>query len=302
MKTSFVGANLALALTLLAAPAFAEDFHCPKPGTVLTFSDGGSITVTGQMGFMCQVQGKKGSFDRLLGIASTESGLFKNHGERLFPWRIGTEIEYDYSADTTAHVSGSTVSTGSLVYYHDTVKVVRQEKLVTAAGTFDTFVIEWHEDIKNRGIQGAWLYTVWFAPDVGYAVKQTTETKFGYGSNTAWEITSITPGSSPAAGGPEPCLPGMKFGVYDDCKTPPAPPAAATPPATPALAPVAKTVTPKPTSAPVATAAPTPTPAPTASPPASVEGRLNALKDLLDRKVITPEEYTEKRKEILKSL
>ena len=248
--------SVAFGFAVIASSAARADdqFHCPPPGTVLTYSDGGSMTITGQIGLICQARNGRGPYDRLLGIASTGSSLAQNGGERLFPWRVGTEFEYDHSADASAHVGGSPPPGASpIVYYHDTVKVVRQEKLVTAAGTFDTFVIEQHEIIKNHDIQGAFLWSVWFAPDLGYCVKQTYEVRMGLGKNTAWEITSI--------------------------KLPQAQPATtATEPTSPAVAPAGTG---------------------TSSGSATTAQRLQQLKDLLNRKLITRSEYETKRKAIL---
>ena len=137
--------SAAIGFALIAPSAARADdqFHCPPPGTVLTYSEGSSITITDQIGLICQARTSRSLFDRFLGIVSTGSSLAQNGGERLFPWRVGTEFEYDHGTDAHAHVWGSALPGSSpVIYYHDTVKVARQEKLATAAGTFDTFVIE----------------------------------------------------------------------------------------------------------------------------------------------------------------
>lgn len=274
MKTILISAGLALALS--AAPAWAEDFHCPKPGTVIVLSDV-TLTFADQEGMVCVSRNATGGIVRkLLGFASTDSAFAKNHGERLYPFKVGNEIEYDHSADSS-HLTLSAPTGNETVFYHSNAKVVREERLVTKMGTYDTYVIEIHQVIKNKNISGAWLYSFWFAPDLGYIVKETHETRGGYGENKSWEITSLT---LPTTASP--------------------PVATSTPPATVPLATIAPTAGP----APVAKVAPAPTPAPPPANPqaSSVADRLQTLKDLLDRKVITPEEYTAKRKEILKAL
>jgi hypothetical protein len=270
VKTSFVGASIALAFALIltAAPSFAEDFHCPKPGTVIGFNNGTStpgapssmLTFSDQEGMVCVSRNATGNVvRRLLGIAAADSSFAKNHGERLFPFKVGNEVDFDWTADSS-HLATSVPSANEILFYHDEVKVAREERLTTNMGTFDTFVIEWHSMIRNRNINGAWLYTMWFAPELDYVVKETDETRAGFANgNKSWDITTlIFPNVSPTV------------------------------------------ATPAPTPAPVATVTPAPQPVAPASP--SVADRLSALKSLLDRKVITPAEYEAKRKEILKAL
>jgi hypothetical protein len=249
-------------------------FRCPMPGTVITFIDGGSITFADQTGMTCQARSGKGdSVPQFLGLARAGSDLEKNHGERLFPLRVGNEIDFTSTGDSS-HATGDIVSNTTTVYYQNNVKVVRQEKLVTAAGAFDTFVIEWHQQITGK-ISGAWLTTIWFAPDLGYRIKGKYETRQGYGNNTSYEVTSVT---LPQGNGP------------------PTATVAPTPSPSPQAPSPTRTVTPAPP-APPAAAVPN---APAAS--SSTAARLQALKDLLDRKLITPQEYEAKRKAILDAL
>ncbi|HEV3176139.1 MAG TPA: retroviral-like aspartic protease family protein [Stellaceae bacterium] len=186
--------TLALAaLVLLAWLSQADEaFHCPDPGTVMTFSDGGSLTFTTQEGLTCRARTNKGSLvSQFLGlaVAVSDSDLEKNHGERLFPWRVGNQIDF-MTSGTTANATGDLVTTIKDVYFDNTIKVVGQERLVTAAGSFDTFVVEWHRQVKGRW-SGTWLTTVWFAPELGYTIKSKHETRQGYGPDTSYEIASI---------------------------------------------------------------------------------------------------------------
>jgi clan AA aspartic protease (TIGR02281 family) len=180
-----------VALVLLASLSQADEaFHCPDPGTVMTFSDGGSLTFTTQEGLTCQARTNKGSLvSQFLGLAVPGSDLEKNHGERLFPWRVGNQIDF-MTSGTTANATGDLVTTVKDVYFDNTIKVVGQEKLTTPAGSFDTFVVEWHRQVKGRW-SGTWLTTVWFAPELGYVIKSKHETRQGYGPETSYEIASI---------------------------------------------------------------------------------------------------------------
>src|SRR5690242_10439013 len=94
-------------LALTAAPVFAEDFHCPKPGTAIGFSGGGVMTFAEQDGMFCVAKNVKGNTVRtLFGIGGPNSAFAKNHGERLFPFKVGNEVEFDYTADSS-HMSAS---------------------------------------------------------------------------------------------------------------------------------------------------------------------------------------------------
>ena len=188
----------ALALIVLASTSYADDdaqadFHCPKPGTVLVFNGKGSLTFTDQDGFACIAKsGTTGQVvRRYLGIG-TASWLAENHLERLFPLKVGNEMELAPRSGDSSHLVGSTVTSTSIVYYRHKFRVLRQERLETKAGTFDTFVIEDHQDGYGGRANGAWVYTYWWAPAVGHTVKETHETRMGYGDNYVYEITSIT--------------------------------------------------------------------------------------------------------------
>ncbi len=275
MKTFFTGAGPALtfALILITAPSFAEDFHCPKPGTVIEFTEeGGKLTFASQDGMWCVGTGSSGQpwkrYAHVAGNSKFGQSLIDNHVEQIWPLQLGKQIEFKVPASTD-NLTGGTASTGIPFWYTEKYTVVRQERVTVKAGTFDAWVIEHRED-ANRFIG---TDTMWYAPEVGYIIKYNYHVAMGIGKDSAFEAKMI---STPAL-----------------TSVTPAPVATVAP-----SAPMA------PTPAPVAKAAPPATPAPTPATPlaSSVAERLQTLKDLLDRKVITPEEYTAKRKEILKSL
>ncbi len=181
-----------VALFLLASSSGAEPaFQCPQPGTVIAYSDGSSLTFTDQAGMTCHARTKTGLLAPLyLGLILPGADLEKNQGEHLLPLRVGSEITF-MSSSPTANATGNLVDTVKEAYFDNTVKVVGQEKLVTAAGAFDTFVIEWHRQVRGRW-SGAWVATVWLAPELGSTVKFKFETRQGYGRDLAYEITSLT--------------------------------------------------------------------------------------------------------------
>jgi hypothetical protein len=181
----------ALALVLQASSSGADEaFHCPEPGTVMTFSEGSSLTFTGQEGLMCRARTNKGGLvSQFLGLTAPASDLEKNHGERLFPWRVGNQVDF-MTSGITENVTSDTANVAKDVYYDNSVKVVGQEKLVTPAGAFDTVVIEWHRQVRGKWL-GAWATTVWFAPELGYWIKFKFETRQGSGPETSFEVASI---------------------------------------------------------------------------------------------------------------
>ena len=188
-----------IALSLLASSGRAEDaFHCPEPGTVLSFTEGTVLTFTTQDGLTCRARSNKGSLiAQFLGIAPAELELEKHDGARLFPWRIGNQVEF-VSPPTPVNASGVTENLPKDVYFDNAFKVLRQEKLTTPAGTFDTVVIEWHRQVRGRWF-GVWVTTAWLAPELGFAVKLTRETRQGSGLDVSYELASISKPAQSAA-------------------------------------------------------------------------------------------------------
>jgi predicted aspartyl protease len=196
-----------IALSLLGSQSEADDaFHCPEPGTVLRFTEGTVLTFTTQDGLICRARSNKGAlFSQFLGIAPAELELEKHEGERLFPWRVGSQVEF-LSPPTPVNTAGATENYAKDAYFDNSFKVVRQEKLTTAAGTFDTVVIEWHRQVRGRWL-GTWLTTIWLAPELGFAVKVTRETRQGPGLDLSYELASVTSprqGAAAARAAPSP--------------------------------------------------------------------------------------------------
>jgi len=187
-------------MIMLASSSEGEQaFQCPQPGTVVAFSDASSLTFTEQAGMTCRARTKEGLLVPLfLGLILPGADLEKNQGERLLPLRIGSAVEFT-SSSTTANATGVLVDTIKDAYFDNSVKVIGREKLVTAAGTFDTFVVEWHRQVRGRW-NGTWVATAWLAPELGSTVKFKFETRQGYGRDTAYEAASVTlPRGNPAS-------------------------------------------------------------------------------------------------------
>lgn len=66
-----------IALGLLASPSRAtESFHCPEPGTVLSFTEGTVLAFTTQDSLTCRARSNKGALvAQFLGLAPAESRL-----------------------------------------------------------------------------------------------------------------------------------------------------------------------------------------------------------------------------------
>jgi len=179
-----------LALMALSAASYADDtFHCPKPGTVVTYGTGGSISFTGQTGLICDIRSGAKAYRRVLGMVSSDFELDDARAQQLLPLKVGNEIEYTMKMGSS-HVTGEGTDSFSMFYMRINLKVVRQEKLVTAAGTFDTLVIEQHTSALGH-MQGAWLYTFWFVPELGLSVKESYETRAGSGPARVLEASSV---------------------------------------------------------------------------------------------------------------
>ena len=189
-----------IALGLLTSSSSAETpFHCPESGTVLQFTDGTILTFTTQDGLTCRARSNKGALvAQFLGVVPAEIELDKHEGERLFPWRVGNQVDF-VSAPTPVNAAGDIAYMAKDAYFDNSFKVLREEKVTTAAGAFDTMVVEWHRQIRGRWL-GVWVTTYWVAPELGFFVKLTRETRQGAPTpNVAYELASITrPGTSTA--------------------------------------------------------------------------------------------------------
>lgn len=77
-----------IALGLLASPSrAAESFHCPEPGTILSFTEGTVLTFTTQDSLTCRARSNKGALlAQFLGIAPAESRLRRPPEPSTLSW------------------------------------------------------------------------------------------------------------------------------------------------------------------------------------------------------------------------
>ncbi|HXP76727.1 MAG TPA: hypothetical protein VN823_21510 [Stellaceae bacterium] len=182
-------ASFAALLALTWASHAEEMFHCPNPGTVVTYGTAGSVTFTGQTGLTCEGRSGNTAFRVILGMIPTDIELEEARAQKLLPLKIGSEIEFTTKMNSS-HVLGEGTDSFSMFYVRSTIKVAREEKLATAAGTFDTLVIEHHMDALGH-YSGSWMRTYWFAPELGLMVKEKLETHGGMGPDRTFEASWI---------------------------------------------------------------------------------------------------------------
>jgi hypothetical protein len=254
----------AIVLSSAAGADEQQEFRCPKPGTVIEYTEGGGkISFTSQDGMWCVGTGTGGqSWRRYALLAGPGSKFIENHIERIWPLQIGKEISFTFQG-TSNNTTSSIV--GDVPWYTETIRVLRKESLAVKAGVFESWVIEDRQDGRGASKVGfTGIGTYWYAPDLGYAVKYTYHVSSGIGTDKEFEAKAIS-STAPVVATPAPAQP---------------PPPTTAAPAKP------------------------PTAGSSSTPPTSTTTaqRLQELKDLLDRKLITPSEYEAKRKAILDAL
>ena len=164
------------------------DIHCPKPGTRLTYSNGGRIeAVSDQGNYVCRFRNMatQTTFDRFFG-AFVPTGPHAAQIRSLAPFEVGHKIRYTNS--------GADVLGGDGVWFHD-VSIERFENVVTVAGTFSAYVIL-DDDQTIQSSHGRWQQRFWYSPEVGHVVKFEYQTLNGspppnYPKN--WELTAYAP-------------------------------------------------------------------------------------------------------------
>jgi hypothetical protein len=241
------------------------EFRCPVSGTVVEYNTGGVLTFSSGSGFACSYADTTGDKVKYAGFGD-DPALLKAGLDRFWPLVIGAQQEMT--------VAGGSVSSVSYGGTNDRFIVLRREVIAVPAGVFYAVLVEQTEATNggNNAQEAKRIY--WWAPELGLVVK-STYTSVREPRYAQSVPTTIVPGDYVA----------VRINVPG--KTP----AVAAP--SPAVAPV-----PAPPRAPM----PTPVAAPASPSGASPADRLQALKDLLDRKLITPQEYETRRKALLDSL
>jgi hypothetical protein len=156
------------------------EFACPKPGTIVELSDGGTLVFANTEGALCSyttMPGGQSATASLLGSFEDEAAKLRE----LWPLAVGKNVSFAYAGGPN---SSRQVE----------IKVTRHEPVTVKAGTFDTFVIEARIWSPGQSFIGAYGETVtyWFAPSVGYPVKVTHHLENGvYASGSDHEAVKV---------------------------------------------------------------------------------------------------------------
>jgi hypothetical protein len=167
---------------------------CPRPGTVVETSLGGSLRFTYGDGARCWYRTRSGALDaRYAAFLGGDSAWLEQGGSRLrelFPLEIGKQVWFT--------VQGVTAG-GYPTSWDETYTVVGRERVRVPAGTFDAYVIRWREWGRLTNDWEA-THRFWYAPEVGYFVKFRAA---WHTSMKSWEATRVVlPGDSLLASQP----------------------------------------------------------------------------------------------------
>jgi hypothetical protein len=180
-----------VALVLIGGGAAAQTapFKCPKPGTALQFSDGGSTTWVGQEGNYCRIatRAPNGTDSTLAWFAPTlmaRPEYAQSYGnqlkaETLWPLAVGKKI--------VARYDGAGSLAGSQGSWQNVVTVDSYEKVTTKAGTFDVFVVTKQEEALSHKYRST--FKQWYAPALGVSVKFSFTDNNG--ANRSGELVTI---------------------------------------------------------------------------------------------------------------
>lgn len=156
----------------IAAPSRAEDFRCPTPGTIISYTNGSPWVFVGQDGLICLrrlfEQGDRAVMNRnlvghLVQIAPNDrnaESLYRAM-QALWPLEIGKR-----SVAKTLHAEPN----GREYTYEHVYEVFGRERVDVIAGSFDTWVI--HHWISGTGSDPfRQLTTRWYSPELATLVR-----------------------------------------------------------------------------------------------------------------------------------
>ena len=165
-------ASLPTPVQVADALAQGVPFECPKPGTIIRFSDGQRLTFRSRGGFRCHAIDDTGkTADEYAGFSSLSAlpSLAAADLERLWPLKERDEVVF--ATHSPELFSGAQAQPWASNRY----RVVGTEHLHLPAGDFDTVVVE-------RQLQGGNAYNfldvtqkIWYAPKIAHVVKIVTE-------------------------------------------------------------------------------------------------------------------------------
>jgi adenylate cyclase len=147
-------------------------FDCPKPGTVIGFSDGQRLTFGSRVGFHCHAVSDGGkTADEYAGFVSISAPPSLAAADLEGFWPLKERDEVVFATQTPELFSGALTQPWASNRY----RVVGTEHLHLPAGDFDTVIVE-------RRVQGRNAYNVldvtqklWYAPKIAHVVKIVTE-------------------------------------------------------------------------------------------------------------------------------
>lgn len=240
----------------------AQEVRAPAIGTRLVTTTGGYFEIAGTESLDVVTRNASGQSYRWIGGFMHRIGQASDSQlaeiRSLHPLAVGRSVSFD-TAGVTAR--------GSNAAYNHRIRVLKQEQVVVAAGTFQTFVIEWRErNISQLGSRpdssAEFIRTYWYAPEIGFIVK------FEYREQGSTVPQSISP---------------WEIKEIDARR-------ASTP------VPAQTTTAPRPTTPPATSSSSS------GAAPTEIARRLQDLQLLRERGLITEEEWKAKRKAILDSL
>jgi len=159
-------------------PSASDDtaFHCPRPDTIIETSNGGYFRFMSGDGFRCYYRDRGDLTQQRFAVFAAGNGDWVDKGiDKLWPMKIGNEVAFDYCNKNGCG--------------KESYRVIRSERVTVQAGSFDTFVIEWHEVWRQYDA----TRTYWFAPALGVNVKSTFHATIGQPADARdWEATKVT--------------------------------------------------------------------------------------------------------------
>jgi hypothetical protein len=144
------------------------EFHCPAAGTLIRTSTNASFKFTEESGFACGYLDQQGAQRQRYAVFADGYGrLARKEIAALWPLKVGSSVEFVITDDTAPQMRKRD--------YAESFSVVRTETVTVPAGTFDTFVVEWHEKSTNPTLRSEAIVTSWYAPRIGYVVKSSVK-------------------------------------------------------------------------------------------------------------------------------
>ncbi|HXP74166.1 MAG TPA: hypothetical protein VN823_08470 [Stellaceae bacterium] len=157
---------------LLAQLAQGIPFDCPKPGTVIAFSDGQRLTFGNRAGFRCQAVGADGKeTNEYAGFVSLSAlpSLAAEDLERFWPLKERAELAF--ATRTPEFSSGGLPQE----WISNRYRVVGTERLHLIAGDFDTVVVERRFQLRTFVESVDVTQKLWYAPRIAHVVKIVTD-------------------------------------------------------------------------------------------------------------------------------